>query len=155
MIFKVRLGTPSDVPAIKDLEKQADTAAHWNDEIYNTLFEAGGVPRLVLLADANRSIAGFMVIRAVGDEWELENVVVALHLRRRGIASALMTELLKRAQQAHVHHILLEVRQSNASARALYAKTGFVECGRRPRYYQEPEEDAICYRHKVVQQQTC
>ena len=37
----------------------------------------------------------------------------------------------------------LEVRPSNASARALYKSFGFKEVGRRPRYYEDTNEDAI------------
>ena len=39
--------------------------------------------------------------------------------------------------------LTLEVRESNAAALALYAKCGLREVGRRPRYYKEPQEDAL------------
>ena len=42
--------------------------------------------------------------------------------------------------------VFLEVRESNYAARALYEKWAFVESGRRRRYYQDPNEDAILYR---------
>jgi ribosomal-protein-alanine N-acetyltransferase len=42
--------------------------------------------------------------------------------------------------------IFLEVRESNAAARALYAGFGFREVGRRARYYSRPVEDAIVLR---------
>jgi ribosomal-protein-alanine acetyltransferase len=142
----VRLATPADVPAIRALEKQADTAAHWGDEIYGGLFAAGAVKRMVLVADQNGSVSGFVVARAIADEWEIENIVVAVNLRLRGIASALIRNLVDHARARHVNQILLEVRQSNGSARALYANVGFVECGRRKSYYQGPVEDAISYR---------
>lgn len=149
MILNIRLATPSDISAIQDLEKQADTAAHWSDDNYSSLFAADGARRIVLVAEYDGSISGFIVVRAVEDEWEMENVVVGLNLRGRGIASALIHNLVERACQAHVQQILLEVRQSNACARTLYGKTGFVECGRRERYYRDPEEDAICYQLEV------
>ena len=149
MILNIRLATPSDIPAIQDLEKRADTAAHWSDETYQKLLVANAGERVVLVADHNGSVSGFLVVRAGQHEWELENVVVDLNIRRRGIASALIHNLVERAREADVEHIFLEVRQSNVSARSLYAKTGFVECGRRSRYYQKPEEDAICYRRAI------
>ena len=144
--MNVRLATPADLPAIQALEKQADTAAHWGKEIYASLFAGGGVKRIVLVADHDGSVSGFIVARVIADEWEIENVVVAVNLRRRGIASALIRNLVDHARAQHVNQILLEARQSNGSARALYANAGFVECGRRKSYYQDPEEDAICYR---------
>jgi len=51
-----------------------------------------------------------------------------------------LTGELRRSSVAGVH---LEVRASNEAARALYARLGFVETGRRPRYYAAPEEDAV------------
>ena len=44
------------------------------------------------------------------------------------------------------HSLTLEVRASNAPAQALYEKLGFREVGRRPRYYQNPKEDALILR---------
>jgi ribosomal-protein-alanine N-acetyltransferase len=104
---------------------------------------------LVVVADDNGSVSAFIVARVVGEEWEIENVVVATPLRRCGIASTLMCNLVERARAQGAQQIMLEVRESNISARTLYAKCGFVECGRRERYYQDPKEDAVCYRLKV------
>jgi len=42
--------------------------------------------------------------------------------------------------------VYLEVRESNAPARALYAAHGFKEVGRRKQYYRRPVEDAIVLR---------
>jgi ribosomal-protein-alanine N-acetyltransferase len=41
---------------------------------------------------------------------------------------------------------LLEVRESNAAARTLYARWGFTVAGRRKRYYSHPTEDALLMR---------
>ena len=45
--------------------------------------------------------------------------------------------------------VMLEVRESNEAARALYGNSGFAEVGRRPKYYAMPEEDALLYRLDV------
>ena len=39
--------------------------------------------------------------------------------------------------------ITLEVRKSNLPAIKLYEKAGFENMGIRPRFYTEPEEDAV------------
>ena len=41
--------------------------------------------------------------------------------------------------------LLLEVRESNAAARALYTKHGLREVGRRRGYYRDPAEEAVLY----------
>ena len=98
----------------------------------------------MVLEDAG-DVRGFVVARAAADEWELENVVVAEAVRRRGLGTELITALLERAGKSRVQVVFLEVRASNAAARALYEKCGFRQTGKRPRYYHDPEEDAILY----------
>ena len=91
-------------------------------------------------------MAGFVVARSLGSEWEIENVVVAGERRRSGIGSALMQALLQNLRSSGVAGVLLEVRESNTAARRLYEKLGFALEGRRRGYYQDPVEDALLFR---------
>jgi ribosomal-protein-alanine N-acetyltransferase len=47
----------------------------------------------------------------------------------------LLDHLIDKAKELHGSSILLEVRQDNEPARALYAKNGFTEISRRVGYY--------------------
>ena len=91
----------------------------------------------------NSAIAGFVVALCLGQEWEIENIVVDSALRRRGCANLLLRELLSLASNEGAGRVLLEVRESNQAARAFYARWGFQMIGRRRNYYRDPEEDAI------------
>ena len=51
--------------------------------------------------------------------------------RRTGLATALLAEVLRTAEQAGVERVLLEVREDNAGALAFYAAHGFAELDRR------------------------
>jgi ribosomal-protein-alanine N-acetyltransferase len=86
-----------------------------------------------------------MCARIVGDEWEIENVVVAESFRRHGVATHLMRSLIATWNELAGKSILLEVRESNAAARALYVKHGLREVGHRPAYYCDPVENAVLY----------
>lgn len=66
--------------------------------------------------------------------------------RRRGVATAMIAHLLRRARRAGCTAVLLEVRASNAGAQALYRRLGFAPIGRRRRYYLAPVEDALVMR---------
>ena len=63
--------------------------------------------------------------------------------RRLGVASALLSRVLNEAARFGIRRTMLEVRQSNAPARQLYEKFGFVVGGTRSKYYTNPIEDAL------------
>ena len=144
----IREATPADLPQIIALAQQSSTAAHWSLREYDALFAPAAPKRLTLVAaeDQSASIAGFVIVRCMGYEWELENIVVAPQSRRNGLAEQLIRELLIRARRQKAEAILLEVRSSNFPALQLYGKFGFMECGRRRAYYSEPVEDALLLR---------
>jgi [ribosomal protein S18]-alanine N-acetyltransferase len=142
----IRAATPDDVPAIRALEQQTDTAAHWAEREYGGLFAADAPARVALVAvseSANAQVCGFVIARCGPDDWEIENVVVAREQQRLGIATKLIRELLLQAHATGATSVLLEVRESNLAARRLYEKLGFSEQGRRSNYYRDPPEDGL------------
>jgi ribosomal-protein-alanine N-acetyltransferase len=146
MPIAIRSAALNDVPAIFAIERSAPSAAHWTSEQYTELLGSGIV--LVseeAVAEEAGQISGFVCAKPVAGEWEIENVVVAAQLLRRGIADRLLQELIQRAESEPAAAILLEVRESNLPARRLYEKRGFREVGRRRTYYKDPPEDAILY----------
>lgn len=130
------------------LERDSPTAAHWSKDQYLAAF-SGVAPRRVTLVLEENGLLGFLAGQAVGQEWEIENVVVASPARRRGLATQLVQEFLRLARSAGGEDVFLEVRESNLAARRLYEKLQFVETARRTAYYREPEEDAVLYRRPV------
>ena len=142
----IRPATPDDVPSIRALERQAETAAHWAEREYDALFAAEAPPRVTLVATSETEagrVIGFVIARCATAEWEIENVVVAPEKRNRGVGIKIIRELLLLAQSEGATSVLLEVRESNLAARRLYEKLGFSQQGRRSNYYREPEEDAL------------
>lgn len=91
-------------------------------------------------------MAGYVVALDAADEGEILNLAVAPAGRRRGLGRALVEEILEVLAGRGVRSVYLEVRESNAPARALYAAHGFREVGRRSHYYRRPVEDAIVLR---------
>jgi ribosomal-protein-alanine N-acetyltransferase len=128
------------------LEGHAVTAAHWDREHYVRLFANSEPRRVALLIETEQGTQGFLVARAVGKEWEIENIAIAGPARRRGLGMRLLGEFLDQARAEGADSVLLEVRESNHAARAFYEKWAFVEDGRRRSYYTDPCEDAILYR---------
>lgn len=143
----IRRATVEDVPAIRVLEQQAATAAHWRLEEYERRVGSG----VIFVAEQDGQLCGFVCARVAASEWELENIVVVRGLLRRGVADSLMRALREQAVRAEASKIFLEVRESNRPARQLYEKHGFREIGRRRGYYRDPAEDAILYACSLAQ----
>ncbi len=141
----IRAASPDDISAMLQLERASGGASHWSLGDYQRIFEAESPRRFALIAGRNPP-AGFLVARSLGPDWEIENLAVARHVRRRGVGRALVAELLRRASAAGAAGVTLEVRQSNQPARALYESSGFQVIACRSAYYHDPQEDAVVYR---------
>lgn len=141
------------------MEVGLDAAAtvHWSRQLYESLFASSGAQHAERLAwlvedecaassQKTPEVLAFLITRRVLKEWELENIVVKTAARCRGIGTRLLNELVAHARSQEGSAILLEVRESNYGARALYRKMRFEETGLRKSYYTEPAEDAILYR---------
>jgi [ribosomal protein S18]-alanine N-acetyltransferase len=107
------------------------------------VFQPSAPERSLWVIEDDSNLQAFLVARFSATECELENLVVSELQRRRGLASELLLSLIASARERKLERILLEVRESNEAARALYGKLGFQENGRRKAYYRQPPEDAI------------
>lgn len=108
-------------------------AEHLANPCSLTLAAVDGVGRLL----------GYVGLLAVVDEGYITNVAVRPDCRRQGVASSLLQALEARGRARNLTFLTLEVRQSNAPARALYEKLGYVQAGLRRNYYENPREDAV------------
>jgi [ribosomal protein S18]-alanine N-acetyltransferase len=81
---------------------------------------------------------GFILARDLGEEAEVLTFGVLPEARRQGIGRALLDTLLAAARRRRLGSAVLEVAADNAAARRLYAACGFIQAGRRPRYYRRP-----------------
>lgn len=101
---------------------------------------------LWLVALEGDTVAGYVGSQTVMGETDMMNIAVAPAFRRKGIARALIQALLRELARQGSRCLTLEVRASNAPARALYESLGFAQVGRRPNYYRNPKEDALILR---------
>ncbi len=86
----------------------------------------------------DEEIVGFLALQHLVGETEVTNIAVLQSYQGQGIGARLMKNLTEITCP-----IFLEVRESNASARSLYQKSGFKEVGKRKDYYHDPVENAI------------
>ncbi|HEV7217310.1 MAG: ribosomal protein S18-alanine N-acetyltransferase [Terriglobales bacterium] len=150
----IRPALIEDISAILKIEQQAEAAAHWTEEKYREIFEnetpgrsaeSAAPRRIMMVAEDEAGVQGFGIMRLMRQECEIENLVVAPEMRRRGVGKQLLRTLIDLARKQGVITVFLEVRDGNDAARALYNGVGFRESGRRRAYYHSPREDAILY----------
>ncbi|MEW6752611.1 MAG: ribosomal protein S18-alanine N-acetyltransferase [Candidatus Latescibacterota bacterium] len=98
-------------------------------------------------------VAGQLVGFAVGyvdqTEFHLANLAIDPAVRRQGWGRHLLRRILAQARHLGCRWCTLEVRESNQAAQALYRAEGFVQTGRRPRYYRRPSEDGLVLRGAI------
>lgn len=113
---------------------------------------AAGYHALVL-EDPRQGVVGYFVAMAGVGEMHLLNVTVAADRQRQGLGGVLLDALEDLCRRLALEMLWLEVRESNAGARALYRRRGFAEVGRRRGYYPAPHskrEDAIVMSLRVL-----
>jgi len=133
-----------DLPAILAIEA-ASFSAPWTEEMFRWEL-AEGSPGRAWVARRGEHVVGYLFTWIVVGEFHINNIAVAPEHRGQGIADALLRAGLEAAVVHGARVALLEVRESNAPARALYARWGFAVAGRRRRYYSHPTEDALLMR---------
>jgi len=101
----------------------------WNTAVFAELLASPAV--LALIEEGG----GLVLIRRAADEAEILTLGTEPARRRQGVARRLLSAALEWAATSGATQVFLEVAESNAAARALYAALGFKPCGRRPSYY--------------------
>lgn len=139
----LRPARDADIDAVLAIE-HASFGDPWNRRAFVDLLDD---PRVAfLVADVAGLVRGYVVAWFVLDEGEIGNLAVASGARKQGIGARLLEGAIAAVRKSDVDTLYLEVRDSNAAARALYASRGFVEVGRRREYYRRPKEDALVLR---------
>jgi ribosomal-protein-alanine N-acetyltransferase len=136
----IKPATIEDIEDIADIERQCFSRPWSYDSIMSEFDSADGI--LITAKDGHR-LLGFAMLHLFFDEAELYNIAVAPTSRRCGVGRALISRVISESAKRDIRRIVLEVRKSNAGARALYKSCGFAVCGERRDYYDDPKENAI------------
>lgn len=140
MNLVIRTMNSEDVPGLARMESEIFSLP-WSEKAFSELLQHSY--DLYLTAEADGILAGCAGLAILGEEGEIAKVMVGEKFRGKGIASALLGELMREATERGAVAFTLEVRRSNAPAIGLYEKFGFVSEGIRPGFYEKPVEDAL------------
>jgi [ribosomal protein S18]-alanine N-acetyltransferase len=136
----LRRGVPADAEALALLEESASHS--WSESQLREEL-ARSEPDGVLVLEGRTGLVAYCAMRLVLDEVHIMNLAVHDVARRGGRGRFLLRMALARARRAGARRALLEVREGNTAARALYEAFGFAAVGRRKAYYTNPVEDAL------------
>ena len=139
-MMKIAPAVTEELPALTALERECFADPLPEDMLVRQLTDP---MRVFLRAEEDGHLLGAADFQFVLDEGYIGNVAVTAPARRRGVGRALVEALLEEGRKRGLAFLTLEVRRSNAPARALYESCGFEIVGVRRNYYEKPAEDAV------------
>ena len=145
-MIEITTMTEDHVPQIAEIETLCFSDP-WSEK--SVASELNNRLSLWLVALDGDTVAGYVGSQSVLDEADMMNIAVHPDYRRQGIGRDLVLALAEALQKKGIRGLMLEVRQSNAPAIALYEQLGFQQVGMRPNYYRNPKENALILRKEL------
>jgi len=152
--YKVREFSPSDLDAVIKINRMVLPE---NYPVFFFKLHYENFPKAFLVAESEGRIVGYVMCRvetgklytrgSVGRQGHIISLAVVPEMRRRGIATSLMKEVLKNLIEIYgVDEYYLEVRVSNSPAISLYKKLGFKPFKIIRGYYRDGEDAYLMVR---------
>ncbi len=133
MSFLIRPYELKDLNPIAELEKQCFENP-WSYSAF--CMEYADKNKFYFVAESDEGkVVGYGGFAHVEDEAHIMNIAVRADSRRRGAGFAILSAILKKAEELSIRAVTLEVNDANSAAIALYEKVGFRLAGLRPHYY--------------------
>ncbi|MGA3009677.1 MAG: ribosomal protein S18-alanine N-acetyltransferase [Terracidiphilus sp.] len=147
---RIRRMTRADLNRVMEIAGSLKEAPQWPSSAFERALDPEAQPRrIALVAEGMGAVVGFAVASLLPPDGELETIAVAFTAQRHGLARRLFADLAAELAATQITELNLEVRASNQPAWGLYRGLGFVETGRRVRYYHDPVEDAVLMRLRL------
>ena len=138
----LRIASPADLELFAMLEAEVFAEDPWTPYMIAEEL-ASPASRYWIATDSSGDVVGYGGAKVGGDQADVMTIGVRAHARGQGVGAAILDALLDWSREAGACEIFLDVRPSNDSAIRLYESRGFVEIGRRPRYFRNPVEEAV------------
>jgi len=142
MTASVRSMRIADIPEVVRID-QMSFSLPWPEHSYQYEVRHNKAARCFVAEASDKRVVAMIVSWIIVDELHIATLATHEEHRREGIGSRLLVEALRDASTLGAKRVLLEVREGNGAAMAMYQKFGFQATGRRPNYYRDNGEDAI------------
>jgi len=136
--------TIHDMEQIMAIEK-VSFPTPWSENMFRKELKVSMSRNFVARIESERGkeIIGYINYWIYAGESHLNNIAVRRAYRRRGIASKLMAEMIRKSLKEGAAWGTLEVRRTNGAAIRLYERYGYILKGVRPNYYDDTKEDGL------------
>ncbi|MBO6280442.1 MAG: ribosomal protein S18-alanine N-acetyltransferase [Bacilli bacterium] len=140
---EIRPMTDSDLPQVMEIENTSFLHP-WKEKDFHYEMHENPVSNVWVIEYSNASlglktIVGFVDYWVTFDSGTICQIAVHPDIRRSGVGSELMDEVIKDAKIKKIRTLTLEVRESNEKAIKFYQKYGFNISHVKPSYYSNGE----------------
>jgi ribosomal-protein-alanine acetyltransferase len=145
----LREATTGDLEAIMRIENRSFPTDAWSSE--SMAAELASPHGRYLVDEQDGVVIGYGGVRALqgSADADIQTIAIVAEHRGEGRGRSLLRALLTAAAERGAREVFLEVRADNPTAAGLYVAERFEEIGRRPRYYQPDDVDAIVMRRDL------
>jgi [ribosomal protein S18]-alanine N-acetyltransferase len=142
--YRLRPPGPFDLDEIARIEAESFPVP-WKREFFaSELVEPHRYLRVLASEDGRvPRVGGYLFAVSLYEEFHINKIATDLRLRREGYGRLLLEDAMARARAIGATAVTLEVRITNAAARAFYLSYGFTEAYRRKSYYQDGEDALV------------
>jgi [ribosomal protein S18]-alanine N-acetyltransferase len=134
----LRRATQADIEVMAAVHAAAFTPADaWSAELFDVQL---AMPNIFGLLHQK---GGLILARVAAEEAEILTLAVGPTVRRAGVGFSLLAATIELATSLGARALFLEVSVANIAARALYTKAGFIQAGRRRRYYSDASDALV------------
>ncbi len=141
MNLSIRKMNLNDLPQVVEID-QISFPLPWPSHSFRYELTDNAASRC-WVAESDGRVIAMLVGWLIVDEIHIATLATHPAFRRRGVGKCLLLHALRAARAEGAVRSFLEVRESNEAARQMYRSFGYVEDGRRKKYYKDTSEDAI------------
>lgn len=143
MTFRIVPLAEAHLEPMECIERQSFPVS-WGEGSFRKELEQNKLARYLVALDGD-AVVGYIGAWAVLDEVHITTFAVDPSRRNQRIGRRLLAALLRNAVEEGGRWTVLEVRESNASAIALYTTFGFRQVGVRKKYYENGENALVLW----------
>jgi ribosomal-protein-alanine N-acetyltransferase len=145
----IRDMTKADLSAVLKIETDLFPTDAWTEALFLGELSEVPVSRKVAVAEFEGQVIGYVSLRFIGRQGDVNTIAIAKDFQRKGFGNQLLDWLLMTAKDLGVRELFLDVRADNLAAIKMYKKAGFDRIDIRRNYY-DHSVDADVMRKKLT-----